>query len=746
MVSPFFVDFLDYLQAGDFMIRLRRTGVQEGRDSGDPLNPWSLSPNELEEEPIFFAGTDVVLECREISVMSEKSTHKQETKRQAHVEAEETKPKEGLLEELKRFVERSQDVIYRYDIPSRRFVLFNKAAIELYGIEDGAIPAPKDVLLSILPEDRDRVRRATQDSLAPGCTGGEVEYRQQAADGSIRWMNDRWIVIRDPSGRPVAFEGIVRNETKRKQAEEALRRSEALLNTVEGISKIGGWEWDVDRQEMFWTKETYRIHDFDPDAARLDGKEYIARSVECYAEEDRSRILSAFRRCVEEGEAYDLECRFTTVKGRPLWIRTTGRAVRKAGRIVRVVGNIQDITDQKRAEEEREKLQDQLQQSLKMESIGRLAGGVAHDYNNMLGVIIGHTELAMVKVDPTEPLHADLEEILKAAQRSVALTRQLLAFSRKQTLQPEVLDLNSLLQNLEKMLRRLIGEDIELELPLSKDIACVTADPGQIEQVIMNLAVNARDAMPRGGKLIVETANVDLDASYAQAHASVQPGKYVMLAVTDTGCGMDKETLSQIFDPFFTTKEKEQGTGLGLSTVYGIVKQSGGNIWAYSEPGQGTIFKIYLPRTHAEPKIKEGGKEKEEWKGGGQHILVVEDEKSLRTLVNRILSGLGYRVSIAANGGEALLLVEEKGLKPELVITDVIMPGMSGSVLAKRLRRVHPDLKVLYMSGYTDNAIFHHGVLDPGRPFIQKPFNIRDLAVKVRELLRGEKDEPSVEG
>ncbi len=409
-----------------------------------------------------------------------------------------------------------------------------------------------------------------------------------------------------------------------------------------------------------------------------------------------------------------------------------------SGRILNYVAVKRDITEFLRTEVEQAKLQVYFQQAQKLESVGRLAGGIAHDFNNMLSVILGYGEILFDKLHPGDPLRDDVKEIMKAGRRSAALTRQLLAFSRKQTLQPEVLDLNTVIRNTEKMLGRLIGEDIELKLALSDEINRVMADPGQIEQVIMNLSVNARDAMPRGGKLILETANVALDETYAKSHANVHPGKYVMLAVTDTGYGMDKETLTKIFEPFFTTKEMGKGTGLGLATVYGIVKQSGGNIWVYSEPGRGTTFKIYLPQTLAEQESKTGAVEKETPKGGGEHILVVEDEDSMRKLAETVLSRLGYKVSVAANGGEALLLMETKGLKPDLVITDVVMPYMSGKELVNRLQRNQPDLKVLYMSGYTDNAIVHHGVLDPGTAFIQKPFTIRGIAEKVQAVLRGE--------
>jgi two-component system, cell cycle sensor histidine kinase and response regulator CckA len=399
-------------------------------------------------------------------------------------------------------------------------------------------------------------------------------------------------------------------------------------------------------------------------------------------------------------------------------------------------GIFRDITMRKRAEEERETLEEQLRVSQKIEAIGRLAGGIAHDFNNMLSVILGYGEHLIAQLQDGDPLREEAKEIVKAGQRSALLTRQLLAFSRRQPLQPIVLDLNAVLQNIEKMLRRLISEDIELELLLSNDLARVMADQGQIEQVIMNLVVNARDAMPQGGKVIVETANVEIDERFAQDHMGIMPGKHVMLTVSDTGYGIDKETIAQIFDPFFTTKEKGKGTGLGLPTVYGIVKQSGGYIWVGSESEKGTTFKIYLPQTQEQLVIKKDRIGKKEQKGNGEQILLVEDEESFRALLKKNLSNLNFKVTAAPNGSEALRLVKENRLKPDLVITDVVMPGMSGSTLAERLRHTQPDMQVLYMSGYTDNAIVHHGVLDPGTPFIQKPFNIRELVSKIWEVLQ----------
>jgi PAS domain S-box-containing protein len=389
----------------------------------------------------------------------------------------------------------------------------------------------------------------------------------------------------------------------------------------------------------------------------------------------------------------------------------------------------------RKREKESEELKTRFHDIQRLESIGRLAGGVAHDFNNMLGVIIGYGESVVEQLHRESPLREDAEQIVEAGMRSAALTRQLLAFSRKQTLQPEVLDINGVVMNLKKMLNRLIGEDIELSILLAEDLYRVMADPVQIELAIMNLVVNARDAMPMGGRLMIESANIELDEEYAREHQGVKAGKHIMLAISDTGAGMNKKTLSKVFEPFYTTKEKGKGTGLGLSTVYGIVKQSGGNIWAYSEPGHGTTFKIYLPQTEEEPAPKEKQiLEKMPGSCAGR-ILVVEDEESLRGLLVRMLSKNGYEVSFVEDGQRALDLVGKKELNPDLLITDVIMPGMSGPVLVEKLRKMCPELKVLFMSGYTDNVIVHHGVLDPGTPFIQKPFNINEILQKVQEVL-----------
>ena len=388
-----------------------------------------------------------------------------------------------------------------------------------------------------------------------------------------------------------------------------------------------------------------------------------------------------------------------------------------------------------RAYEELAQTQDQLAQAGKMEAIGHLAGGVAHDFNNILMVIMGRTDLLLGKLDAGDPQREGLQIIQETAHRAADLTRQLLAFSRKQVLHPVVLDLNAAVSNMGEMLRRLIGEDIALVTVLGSALGHVKADPGQIEQIIMNLAVNARDAMPEGGRLTLETANVDLDTAYTRKHVATRPGRHVMLALSDTGTGMDAQTQARIFEPFFTTKGPRKGTGLGLAMVYGIVKQSGGNIWVYSEPGQGTTFKIYLPQIEEPIHVDEERAAPTDSRHGSETVLLVEDDDAVRDLAHDILQTAGYTVLVARQGAEVLGMSERCVGPIHLMLTDVVMPGMTGRQLADRLAVLRPTMKVLYMSGYTDNAIVHHGVLDPGTEFLQKPFTASVLARKVREIL-----------
>jgi PAS domain S-box-containing protein len=408
------------------------------------------------------------------------------------------------------------------------------------------------------------------------------------------------------------------------------------------------------------------------------------------------------------------------------------------GRIRCIVSVVRDITDRKRAEEERATLEAQLQQSQKMESVGRLAGGVAHDFNNMLGVILGHAEFALDQVDPDQPLHADLEEIQQAARRSADLTRQLLAFARKQTIAPQVLDLNETVAGMLKMLRRLIGEDIDLTWHPEPGLWPVRVDPSQIDQILANLCVNARDAIADVGKMTIETAHGVFDADYCARHVGFVPGEYVRLAVSDDGCGMDEDTLAHVFEPFFTTKAVGTGTGLGLATVYGIVKQNDGFINVYSEPGHGTTFAIYLPRYAGTAEPARHAAAAGPLARGHETILLVEDEPALLRMTHEMLALQGYVVLATGTPGDAIRLAGEHAGTIHLLLTDVVMPEMNGRDLAQQVLSVHPRIRRLFMSGYTANVIAHHGVLEEGAHFIQKPFAVKELAAKVRAVLDGD--------
>ena len=514
------------------------------------------------------------------------------------------------------------------------------------------------------------------------------------------------------------------DKKRRREAEMALRKSEEKYRRILETAEEGIWLVDANNVTTFANRRLAEMLGYRQE--EMSGRSFL----EFLDDEGRSAAREDLAR-LRGGKRTQRELLLRSPRGNQVWaLICANRILDDAGHYAGSLAMITDVT-------ERRQTQEQLLQSQRLESVGRLAGGIAHDFNNLLTVIGGYSDLLLAKIPADDPIGKDLREIRKAGERAAALTRQLLAFSRKQILEPKVLDLNDIVADLQKMLRRLIGEDVELTAARTPGLGRVKADPGQVEQVLMNLVVNARDAMPEGGKLTIEAANVALDEAYAAHHVAVRPGEYVMLAVSDTGCGMDEATKSRIFEPFYTTKERGKGTGLGLSTVYGIVKQSGGYVWVYSEPGQGSTFKIYLPRVEDPADKLSQGKARAVAPGGSEVVLLAEDEPVVRGLARRILESNGYTVFEARDGVEALEICERHQEVIHLMVTDVVMPKMSGRELAKRLETLRPAMKVLYLSGYTENAIVHHGVLDPGTAFLQKPFTPDHLARKVREVLDG---------
>ena len=607
---------------------------------------------------------------------------------------------------------------------------FSPAYFRMLGYEPGDFPERSEAWKGLLhPEDRQRALQINTDCIEGRCEHFEVEYRMKAKDGQWRWILGRGkCVARDEKGRAVRLVGTHVDITDRKQAEEDFRReqifTQTLLDSLPGIFYLYSYP---ELRLVRWNKNHETLLGYGP--GKLKGQSIM----HWYPPELKPVIEQAIRVVMEEG-VNTIESHLLTKDGHSIPFLLTGMRLDLPGQTY-LMGVGIDVTDRKQAEEEKANLQSQLHQALKMESVGRLAGGVAHDFNNMLGVILGHVELAQELISTNHPVHEDLEEIRKAANRSADLTRQLLAFARQQAVTPKVLDLDQTVAGMLKMLERLIGERIRLVWHPQHDLWPVKMDPSQIDQILANLCVNARDAIRDIGEINIEMCNCAIERDYCVDHPGFLPGQYVRLTVSDNGCGIDRGTLPHIFEPFFTTKGLGEGTGLGLATVYGIVKQNNGFINVYSEPGEGTAFAIYLPRhegasepapAHDAPRVAVPER---------KTILLVEDEPSLLELTSRMLEGMGHTVFRAASPSEALRLAQQHADRIQLLMSDVVMPEMNGRDLTERILSLNPDLKTLFMSGYTADVIVHHGVLEEGVVFIQKPFSRPTLAAKIREAL-----------
>ena len=595
---------------------------------------------------------------------------------------------------------RKKEVVKEYEIKMRKK---NGEAV-IFNLSISLLKDSKDRLIGSVGVARDVTEKKE--------AAEELQKHRQHLEGMVGKRTSQLMAVNEQLQREI---------TERQRTEEALKSSEARYRSLFDGVPVGLYRTTPDGKILDANPALVQMLGY-PDRESLVTVNVAASYVN---PEDRERKKALLE---QEGIVRDYEMELRRHDGKKIWVRDTVRVVREPGAGVTCYeGSMEEIT-------ERKQLESQYRQAQKMEAIGRLAGGVAHDFNNILTAITGYGEITLLDLRRDDPLRLNIEEVLKAAERATSLTQQLLAFSRKQILQSRKINLNNTLTDMHGMLQRLIGEDIDLLLAPDPELGTVIADPGQVEQIVLNLVVNARDALPRGGKITMETGNFFLDEDYAQRHLEVTPGPYAMLAVSDNGLGMDAETQSHIFEPFFTTKPRGKGTGLGLAMVYGIIKQSGGHIWVYSEPGQGTTIKVYLPRVDAavEPATAEAPAE---LPFGWETILIVEDEDALRPLICKALKKFGYRVLEARHGGEALLICEQAQEPIHLMLVDVVLPQMSGPEIAARLANLQPDMKVLFMSGYTEIAIVRHDVLDQRVPFLQKPFKPVAMVRKVREVL-----------
>ena len=621
---------------------------------------------------------------------------------------------------LRGITEGTTDAVFVKDLKGR-YLMINSAGAALIGRSVEEVLGKDDSEL-LSPDTGPAVMELDRRVVASGITQ-TYEERAAGTGGVSRLYLATKGPYRDAHGEIAGLLGICRDITARKRAEEEIRQSQQKLRIHFEHTPLAVVEWDLEFRVTAWNPSAERIFGYTRQEALGQHASFIVPA------HYRQHVDEVWQRLLKQQGGVRSTNDNVTKDGRTItceWYNTN--LVDDSGRVLGVASLAQDIT-------ERVALEERLRHSQKMEAVGRLAGGVAHDFNNLLTVILGYSQLLADNVPARSKMADSTAQIKSAAERAAGITRQLLAFSRKTVLTPRVLNLNDVLLNLDSLLRRLIGEDIEVFTVPANDLGSVKADPGQIEQVIMNLALNSRDAMPRGGKITLETANATLDQTYATDHQPVQPGSYVMLAVSDTGCGMSPETQSRIFEPFYTTKEVGKGTGLGLSMVYGIVKQSGGYIWVYSEPNRGTTIKIYLPRVDQPAERSADEKRASPAQRGSETILLVEDDPQLRELSSTVLAHCGYNMLVAATPEEGLDICKANHSDIGLLVTDVVMPRINGRELAEKILKVCPKVRVLYISGYTSNAIVHYGVLEEGLWFLPKPFSLSALVAKVREVL-----------
>ena len=629
---------------------------------------------------------------------------------------------------LARALESTDQMVSITDIADR-FTYVNDAFLDAYGYQCEEIIGKTPEILRTLDTPQSLSKQILSDTHAGSWTGELVNRKK---DGSRFWVNLRTSLVRAESGETVGMLGVARDITEQRRAARLKQVTEERTRYALEAAGIGVWEHDAATGVLKWSDALQSIHGLRPGTFGGSMDEFM-RLVHA---QDQLAVRNGLMTALAEHTDAIYEYRVVWPDGSTHWLIGKGRFFRTTGDAVTGgVGIGIDIT-------ERKHLETQLAQSQKMEAIGHLAGGVAHDFNNLLTAILGYADLLIPVLEGNDSGLKDLEQIHNAGTRATSLTRQLLAFSRRQILQPVVLDLNVVATDLMGLIRRVIGEDIAIKLALDPEIGCVQADPGQIEQVMMNLAVNARDAMTQGGTLTIQTSNLEVDDEFFKRHGiAVEQGvrRLVVLTVSDTGVGMDRAVRDRIFEPFFTTKPKGHGTGLGLATVYGIVKQSGGSIWAYSEPGQGATFKIYLPRTDA-PLPAIHTRDEAKIRKGDETILFVEDEHAVRMLGRDLLLRHGYRVLEAENAEQAIGLADRFAEPIDLLLTDVVMPGRSGPELFRYLAQQRDGLKVMYLSGYSDDAMVRRGQLGPGAAFMQKPFTARGLMKKLRDVL----DRPSL--